>query len=100
MTSRRRKRNPTEERHERDRFVLLQHIYTLTQATPGTLLPERRIWEALAFSETEALPLLKSLRWAGYLEEDVGGFRIGVTRKGIDYIERHAGRRQSVRLVK
>jgi hypothetical protein len=97
MKSEIRSRDLRKEQRERDRFVLLQHLCLLSDNMPGILLPERRVWERLEYEEAEAVALLESLHWEGYVAHDSGWLQIAATRKGVDYIESMAHRRRSVR---
>ena len=86
------------EREERNTFVLLQHAYTLAEADPEVRLSGWHLGDALGLPREEAGRLIRHLVWHGYLEERGAGPEVSVTPQGVDYIERLAWRRQSVRV--
>lgn len=100
MTEPVRERDFEEERRERDRFLLLQHAFTLAEGDPTTVLPGGRVWRDLGFSRTEGSALVDGLIRGGYLEERCTGRLVRLTRQGADFLERRARRRRSVRLVR
>ena len=93
-------RNVEEERRERDRFLLLQHVFTLAEADPTTLLPAEQGWRDLGFSRTEGLSRIEGLVDGGFLVERGPRLQVNLTPRATEYLERVAGRRRSVRLLR
>ena len=99
MARQAKRRDPEEEARERDRFVILLHMHTMSDATAGGPLPTDRILKDLGFTRARADQLLESLYLAEYIRWTGLGDGVTLSRMGRDYIERLAGRRRSVRLV-
>jgi hypothetical protein len=93
----RRDRRPEVERLERDSFILLQHVYTVTGATPGVPVNAARVGSDLGFAEQETSRLVRYLNWVGFMKESAAGPHLSLAEEGIEYLERKAGRRHSVR---
>jgi hypothetical protein len=91
-------RDYQEECRDRERYVILLHLFTLTQAADEDIFPSERIVLDLGFSQDRADALIQGMVLAGYLRYAVGD-SLALTRKGMDYIERQAGRRRTLRLV-
>lgn len=89
--------SPEQERRERESFVVLQHLYTLSDANPAESLPSGRIRDALGFSEPGFGELVEHLATVGYVTRIGGGSLLSITPAGAEYIERLAWRRRSVR---
>jgi DNA-binding IclR family transcriptional regulator len=100
MASPVRERDFEEERRERNRFLLLQHAATLAEADPTVTLAGERLWRDLGFSLSEGHPLIRSLVRAGYLVERGAGPQVSLAPQAIEYLERRAGRRRTVRLLR
>lgn len=94
-----RKRDLEEEQRERNRFLLLQHVTTLAEADPAVALAGERLWRDLGFSHSEGLLLIHDLEQAGYLVERGAGPQVSLAPRALDYLERRAGRRRSIRLL-
>lgn len=90
-------RSPEIERLERDSFILLQHVYTVTSATPGAPVNGTRVGLELGFAPDEASRLINYLNWVGYMKQSAADPHLTIAPDGIDYLERDAGRRHSVR---
>lgn len=99
MASTQRKRDPEEEERERSRFVLLQHAATLAEADPTVALPGERLWRDLGFPLSEGMPLIRDLVQAGYLVDRGPGPQVSLAPRALDYLERRAGRRRTLRLL-
>jgi hypothetical protein len=97
MGSEARDRDRDGEIEDRDRYVILLHLYTLSQAGPVGQLGIERITSDLGLRETRCIELLRSLESGGYIASAVGD-RVAVTTRGCEYIEKLAGRRRSLRL--
>ena len=89
-------RDFSRERRERDSFLLLLHLYSLSE---GTLveLPGDQVARDLGFEQREVRRLVHHLEVGGYVRSLLGE-RVSITTQGMDYIERGARRRHSVRL--
>ena len=90
-------REPEVERLERDSFILLQHVYTVTGADPEIPVNGSRVGIDLGFAPEEASRLIHYLHWIGYMNESASGPHLSLAPEGIDYLEHRAGRRHSVR---
>ncbi len=90
-------RRPEVERLERDSFILLQHVYTVTGARPDVPVNAARVGNDLGFAEDETSRLVGYLNWIGFMKESAAGPHLSLAREGIEYLERRAGRRHSVR---
>ena len=90
-------RDPAAEERERISFILLQHVYSLACEGQGLLVPSR-IAADLALPSAQVLQLLSHLTYEGFLEWDGTGQPVGISQKAIDYIDRLALRRRSLRL--
>lgn len=97
MNSNEREPSRDQERRERESFVVLQHAYTLSDADPSASLPYARLGEDLGFAEPHFGDLVAHLVGVGYLARVGAGSLLSITPAGIDYIERLAWRRRSVR---
>ncbi|MEX2583553.1 MAG: hypothetical protein WD766_09770 [Gemmatimonadota bacterium] len=84
---------------ERDAYVVLLHLYTVTQAAPSAALAPERITRDLGFTESNSDVILRALLYEGYVEHCGSAQGLTLTGKGSDYIERKAGRRRSLRLL-
>jgi hypothetical protein len=83
------------ERLERDSFVYLQHVYTISERDPAARQSGSRMNKDLGFTPDRGAMLLDHLIGTGYLAGH--GPMISITPEGVDYIERLAWRRRSVR---
>lgn len=90
-------RDDEAERQERNSFILLQHAYTLASAHPAAVLSGTQMAVDLGFAREEALPLIELLVREGYFTDRGVGPRISISQQGIQYIERLAWRRRTVR---
>jgi hypothetical protein len=85
-------------RQERESFVVLQHVYTLSDADAGVPVPLARVSGELGFEQRRFAPLLEQLIAVGYVAPIAGGSYAVITSEGVAYIEQLAWRRRSVRL--
>ena len=90
-------RRPEVERLERDSFILLQHVYTITGASPEVPVNASRAGSDLGFAEDETSRLVRYLSWVGYMKESAAGPHLALAEEGIEYLEHGAGRRHTVR---
>jgi hypothetical protein len=97
MSDTERKRDLAVEEKERTSFILLQHVYSLACEGHG-LLVVGKIAADLALPVSEVVQIVAHLTYAGFLEWEGTGRPVGITQKGIDYIEHLAHRRHSLRL--
>lgn len=91
-----RQRNPDVERLERDSFVVLQHAYNW-QSEDGRRLSAWVIGSDLGLSPGDCTAIIGQLAFQGYLTWSGSGPGLRISPLGIDYVERLAGRRRSVR---
>src|SRR5688572_27744859 len=93
-------RNAEEEGLERDRYIVLLHVYTLTWVGPGNGLTVERIGQDLGFDRARGNLLIHSLMLTEYVQYGPVGEGVVLARKGVEYIEHVARRRHSLRLVR
>jgi hypothetical protein len=96
----REQRNLEEEGLERDRYIVLLHVYTLTWVGPTPSLTSERIIQDLGFTRSRGNLILHGLMLEEYLQYATTGEGVVLTRRGVDYIEHAAGRRHSLRLMR
>jgi hypothetical protein len=94
------RRNHEEEIRERHRYVILLHLYTLGEESVERGLPMDRVVRDLGFRQQEAEALVAALVRSGYVEYWTTTPGVKLTDRGIEYIERLAGRRRSLRLLR
>jgi hypothetical protein len=97
MGSEVRDRDRDGEIEDRDRYVILLHLYTISQTGPVGHLGIERIASDLGLLEVRCIALLRSLESGGYIAHTFGD-RVTVTTRGCEYIEKLAGRRRSLRM--
>lgn len=105
MSEAERMRDPTAEESERLSFVILQHVYSLdslsdaaSDEAAGSLLVGR-IAADLALPAGRVVEILAHLTYAEFLSWAGTGRSVRITAKGVEYIERLAHRRRSLRVV-
>ena len=81
---------------ERDTFIILQHVYTLSESRPEGL-PVTEIATDLALAPERAESLVEHLLNIDFLRL-VGSREVAVTPAGVAYVEELAWRRRTVRL--
>ena len=84
---------------ERDSYIVLLHLYTLTELAPVLCLAADRLVRDLGLPESRAEKIVRGLLDSEYVEYCGSGQGLVLTAKGVRYIEREAGRRRSVRLM-
>jgi hypothetical protein len=77
-------RRPEVERLERDSFILLQHVYTMTGASPEVPVNAARVGIDLGFAEEETSRLVRYLNWVGFMKESAAGPHLSLAEEGID----------------
>jgi Mn-dependent DtxR family transcriptional regulator len=92
-----RQRNLMMEKLERDSFVFLQHMYTLSDGAPERVTAWERVAADLQFPRQHAHRIVEHLSTAELLRSP-DGLRVWLTELGCDYIERLAWRRNTVRI--
>lgn len=83
---------------DRDRYVVLLHLYSLTEGDSAPSVTPQKIMRDLALSVGYADSLLRELIKVGFVRlgaED----RLVLTSQAVRYIEKEAGRRRSIRLT-
>jgi Mn-dependent DtxR family transcriptional regulator len=92
---RKRERNQEVERRERLRYEVLERLYVLagegSETAVGTAATE------LSLEEQGFASMVHDLELLGYLERTERGARCRLTPRGIEYLQRGAWRRRSVR---
>ena len=83
---------------ERDRYVILLHLYTMRRADGAGSLRLHSIMRDLGVHLDCAESLVGPLKRANLVEESSSGDALALTAAGVAYIERGAKRRRSVRL--
>ncbi|MEX2572565.1 MAG: hypothetical protein WD737_14790 [Gemmatimonadota bacterium] len=83
---------------QRDLHVVLVHLYTGRATAPMTPLTAEKVARELGFTPGRSVSLIEMLRGAGLLRYSGFGEGLVLTASGVDYIEREAGRRRSLRL--
>ena len=83
---------------ERDRYVVLLHLYNIGSIKRGSSLTTEKITRDLGLSPFRAHVLLTNLSDAGYLRSTGRSEGLELTAQGMDYIQNRARRRQSLRL--
>ena len=89
-------RNPTAEQREREAFVLLVHSANVADAHLDRDVAELRLARELVFEEPRVTELVDFLELIGYLRRPAPG-SVRLTPKGLEYLERTARQRRSVR---
>jgi hypothetical protein len=89
-------RDDTAERQERDAFLVLYHIFSVTAANPDVELAAETLARDLAFERPDITLLVDHLALCGCVRCQLEG-GLSITPDGIDYIGQAAGRRRSVR---
>lgn len=84
-------------RRQRESFVALLHVYTITDGARSPIVSAARITADLGLSVREGEAVIDHLAAAGYLARVNPAGSVEITPQGIDYIERQTGRRRSVR---
>ena len=91
-----RARDTDAELRERDAFALLLHVLNLTNGRVDRQLGEARLARDLALDPVRADQLLDYLETIGYVSRPWYG-RVRLTSQGLDYLQRLARHRRSVR---
>jgi Mn-dependent DtxR family transcriptional regulator len=92
-----RSRDLAAEENERISFILLQHVYSLATEEAETLVIGR-VASDLGLLPEQVVHLVAHLTYAGFLSWEGTSRPIGITDKGIDFIEKLAHRRRSIRV--
>jgi hypothetical protein len=83
---------------ERERYAVLLHLYTYGLLSQMEGIPGDRIMRDLGLRQARTDGLLRSLLLAEYLDYSGTGRGLLLTGKAVDYLEKGAGRRRSLRL--
>jgi hypothetical protein len=84
------------ERRERNSFVLLQHFHTIIEADIRRTVPGSKLTNELGFGPDESRELINYLLGLGYFEPRSGQL-LAMSPLALEYVERIARRRHSVR---
>ena len=82
---------------DRNSFILLQHLYTLSDSDRSLVFDTYRIGADLGFTRGTTADLVVHLAAAGCVHIGLGGTEISISTAGIRYLE-SAWRRRSVRI--
>ena len=83
---------------DRNSFILLQHLYTLSDSDRSLVFDTYRVGADLGFSQGITRDLVAHLSAAGCVHVGLGGKEIGISSEGIRYLQ-GAWRRRSVRIA-
>jgi hypothetical protein len=97
MSTMLRRRNPTDEAREREMYRILSHVAACTRGDCTLRVLCSRVADALQIRRLEAAALIEELIRADFCEDGGAGPSVRLSTRGRDYLERHAGRRRSVR---
>lgn len=92
-------RDPEIERQERERFIVLLHVYNLTWRAFAPALPIPRLADTLALRRDDAEAIVSLLLHHALVRAVGGGGAVEVAPRGVEYVEHLAGRRRSLRLM-
>lgn len=92
-----RKRDFRAEQTERNSFVLLQHVHSISGGNPNLEMLGSRVGDQLGFEREETERLIQYLVEQKYLQKRTVGTLISITTAGATYLEQLAWRRRSVR---
>ncbi len=92
-----RKRDLRAEQTERNSFVLLQHVHSISGGNRNLEMLGSKVGDQLGFEREETERLIKYLVQQKYLQNRTVGTLISITPEGVTYLEQLAWRRRSVR---
>jgi hypothetical protein len=84
-------------REERLRYEVLETLYEKSEGQPGRVLRVAGFGEGLGAWPEELFRGVDFLDRHGYVTYHGAGPEVSITSKGIDYLERKAARRRSIR---
>lgn len=84
-------------RQERMRFEVLAMLYQGCDGKTGCVLRVSTFADNLGVWREELFRVIEWLDRKGYLVYHGAGPSVSLTRQGVDYVERYAGRRRSLR---
>lgn len=85
---------------ERDRYLILLHMYNLGPSVRTGSLTAEKIARDLAFTAARTELIVGTLIDFGLIQQSIVGGGLDLSPAGTRYIEREAGRRRSVRLLR
>jgi hypothetical protein len=91
--------SPRTMQRDRNSFIFLQHLHTLTESNPSVVMNAYRIGADLGFSEAVTGDLLTHLSEAGCVYVGRDRSDVSISAVGVRCIEQ-AWRRRSVRLTR
>jgi hypothetical protein len=89
-------RDPTTERMEREAFVLLLHVDSVSSGDPTVEVSDLSLGRDLAFERSHLSLLLDHLAAGGFVRCVPNG-GVSVTPRGVDYLREQARLRRSIR---
>ena len=90
-------RDHEQERRERLRYSYLERLYLLTGPECERAVTTPEVEENLGLPPALVASLTEDLTRLGYLRWDTSGMRICITSAGVEYMQRRAWRRRTVR---
>jgi hypothetical protein len=96
LTEPARLRNPDVERQQRESYLLLAHLFSVSGGDGSVPLAELDLARDLAFDQRTVLRGIEHLTTTGYLRWNAHG-ELFVTSRGVAYVATEAGHRQSIR---
>lgn len=92
-----RNRDPEREALERNSYILLQHLHSVTGGNPRILAHLWRLGDALGMQRAEVEEAADFLAEQHFCAFPTSGPLIAITTDGVKYLEHDAWRRRSVR---
>jgi len=91
-----RRRDSDVERQQRESFLLLVHLFSVSGGDGSVPLSELDLARDLAFDHPTVLRSIEHLTTTGHLRWDADG-ELFITARGVEYVAAEAGNRQTVR---
>lgn len=92
-----RSRREEAEREERERYRVLAWIYQVVGEDCDTTAQAEEVADDLALPREDVVRAVAHLARQGYLQRPGAGSRVCLTEQGLEYLQRGAWRRRSVR---
>lgn len=83
-------------RKERELYIVLQHLHTISDADPAEAVLCSRIALDLGFRKENCAALLEFLIRSGYARRRGNGHHVAITPAGVEYVQRLAWQRRLV----
>lgn len=92
-----RRRDLNVERRERQRYEVLERLYLVAGEGCEHALIEVRALDDFGLPDDALGGVVEDLERLGYLARDAASERYGLTERGVEYLQRGAWRRSSIR---